>query len=324
MLAVNYDEPGGPEVLKLTETSIPNINKDEILIKVKSAGVNRPDIIQRQGNYPAPPGHSKILGLEVSGVIEKVGNNVKKFLVGDKVGALVNGGGYAEFCKADECSVFHIPKNISFNEAACIPECFFTAWSNIVMRGKLKKKQKILIHGGTSGVGIASIQIAKLFNSYIVTTVGNKEKVSFCKKLGVDQTINYNESNFFEEIKDSKISSVDLVLDFIGGDYINKNINLLSNDGKLINIGFQNGSKTEINLMKIMLKRLTITGSTLRIRNNSFKGKILNNLIKFVFPQIEKGKIKIFIDSIYKLDDVVKAHKRLDEGKHIGKIVLNI
>ena len=324
MLAVNYDEPGGPEVLKLTETSIPNINEDEILIKVKSAGVNRPDIIQRQGNYPAPPGHSKILGLEVSGVIEKVGNNVKKFLVGDKVGALVNGGGYAEFCKADECSVFHIPKNISFNEAACIPECFFTAWSNIVMRGKLKKKQKILIHGGTSGVGIASIQIAKLFNSYIVTTVGNKEKVSFCKKLGVDQTINYNESNFFEEIKKSKISSVDLVLDFIGGDYINKNINLLSNDGKLINIGFQNGSKTEINLMKIMLKRLTITGSTLRIRNNSFKGKILNNLTKFVFPQIEKGKIKIFIDSIYKLDDVVKAHKRLDEGKHIGKIVLNI
>ena len=324
MLAVDYDEPGGPEVLKLTEISIPNINEGEVLIKVKSAGVNRPDIIQRQGNYPAPPGHSKILGLEVSGVIEKVGKNVKKFLVGDKVGALVNGGGYAEFCKADESSVFHIPKNISFNEAACIPECFFTGWSNIVMRGKLKKKQKLLIHGGTSGIGIASIQIAKLFNSYIVTTVGNKEKVSFCKKLGVDQTINYNESNFFEEIKNSKISSVDLILDFIGGDYINKNINLLNNDGKLINIGFQNGSKAEINLMKIMLKRLTITGSTLRIRNNSFKGKILNNLIKFVFPQIEKGKVKIFIDSIYKLDDVVKAHKRLDEGKHIGKIVLNI
>ena len=162
MLAVDYDEPGGPEVLKLTEISIPNINEGEVLIKVKSAGVNRPDIIQRQGNYPAPPGHSKILGLEVSGVIEKVGKNVKKFLVGDKVGALVNGGGYAEFCKADESSVFHIPKNISFNEAACIPECFFTGWSNIVMRGKLKKKQKLLIHGGTSGIGIASIQIAKL------------------------------------------------------------------------------------------------------------------------------------------------------------------
>ena len=187
-----------------------------------------------------------------------------------------------------------------------------------------KKNQKILIHGGTSGVGIASIQIAKLFDSYIVATVGNKEKVSFCKKLGVDKTINYKESNFFEEIKNSKISGVDLVLDFIGGDYINKNINLLNNDGRLVNIGFQNGSKAEINLMKIMLKRLTITGSTLRIRDNSFKSKILNNLIKFVFPQIEKKKIKIFIDSIYKLDDVVNAHKRLDEGKHIGKIVLNI
>ncbi len=324
MLAVDYDEPGGPEVLKLIKTSTPSIEEDEVLIKVKSAGVNRPDIIQRQGNYPAPSGHSKILGLEVSGIIEKVGNKVRKFSVGNKVGALVNGGGYAEFCKANETSVFHIPKNISFNEAACIPECFFTAWSNLVMRGKLKKKQKILIHGGTSGVGVAAIQIAKLFDSYILTTVGNKEKASFCKKIGVDKTINYKESDFFEEIKKSKINGIDLILDFIGGDYINKNIDLLNNDGTLVNIGFQNGSKVEINLIKVMLKRLTITGSTLRIRDKYFKGKILNDLIKFVFPKIENGEVKIYIDSIYKLDDVVKAHKRLDEGKHIGKIVLNI
>ena len=324
MRAVDFDEPGGPEVLRLIETNVPKINENEVLIKVASAGVNRPDIIQRQGNYPAPPGHSKILGLEVSGIVEKTGNKVKKFLVGDKVGALVNGGGYAEFCKANESSVFHIPKNISFEEAACIPECFFTAWSNIIMRGKLKKKQKILIHGGTSGIGIASIQIAKLFDSYIFTTVGNNQKVSFCKKIGVNKTINYNETDFFEEIKNSEISSVDLILDFIGGDYINKNINLLNNDGKLVNIGFQKGAKTEINFMKVMLKRLTITGSTLRIRNNSFKGKILNDLVKFVFPEIEKGKIKIFIDSVYNLEDVVIAHKRIDEGKHIGKIVLNI
>ncbi len=324
MLAIDYDEPGGPEVLKLIETVMPSINEDEVLIKVKSAGVNRPDIIQRQGNYPAPPGHSKLLGLEVSGIIENIGNKVRKFSVGDKVGALVNGGGYAEFCKANETSVFHIPKNISFNEAACIPECFFTAWSNLIMRGNLKKKQKILIHGGTSGVGIAAIQIAKLFDSYILTTVGNEEKVSFCKKIGVDKAINYKESDFFEEIKNSKINGVDLILDFIGGDYINKNINLLNNDGTLVNIGFQNGSKAEINLMKIMLKRLTVTGSTLRIRDNYFKGKVLNDLTKFIFPEIEKGKIKIYIDSIYKLDDVIKAHKRLNEGKHIGKIVLNI
>ena len=324
MRAVDFDEPGGPEVLRLIETSIPTINENEVLIKVASAGVNRPDIIQRQGNYPAPPGHSKILGLEVSGIVEKTGNKVKKFLEGDKVGALVNGGGYAEFCKANESSVFHIPKNISFEEAACIPECFFTAWSNIVMRGKLKKKKTILIHGGTSGIGIASIQIAKLFESYILTTVGNSKKVSFCKKIGVNKTINYNESDFFKEIKNSEINGVDLILDFIGGNYINKNINLLNNDGKLVNIGFQNGSKTEINLMKVMLKRLTITGSTLRIREDSFKSKILNDLVKFVFPEIEKRKIKIFIDSIYNLDDVVNAHKRIEEGKHIGKIVLNI
>ena len=322
MRAVHFSKPGGAEVLEVINTTIPIIHPDEILIKVMAAGINRPDIIQREGNYPPPNGHSKILGLEVSGIVEEVGKNVKNFSVGDEVAALVNGGGYAEYCKANKDVCFRIPKNISFNEAACIPECFFTAWSNIVKRGNLKEKQKILIHGGTSGVGLACIQIAKLFDAFIVTTVGNQEKVNFCKKIGVNKIINYKEHDFFDVVKESDIGGINLILDFIGGNYISKNINLLSNDGKLVNIGFQNGSKVELNLMKVMLKRLTLTGSTLRIRSDSFKKKILDDLKIHVFPSLENGGIKIYIDSVFNLEDVVKAHQRLEEGKHIGKVVL--
>ena len=323
MKAVHFSKPGGPEVLKVINIETPKISSDEILIKVKASGINRPDVVQREGNYPPPESHSKILGLEVSGIVKEVGGNVKNFSVGDKVAALVNGGGYAEYCKANKDVCFTIPKNISFNEAACIPECFFTAWSNLIKRGNLKEKQKVLIHGGTSGVGLASIQIAKLFGSYILTTVGNQEKVNFCKKLGVNKIINYKEHDFFDVIKRSEIGGINLILDFIGGSYISKNINLLSDDGKLINIGFQNGSKAELNLMKVMLKRLTLTGSTLRIRSDSFKKDILEDLRTNVFPSLEKGEIKIYIDSVFNLEDVVKAHQRLEEGKHIGKIVLN-
>ena len=324
MKSVHYDHPGPPEVLKIIESDIPQPKDDEVLIKVKSAGINRPDLIQREGNYPAPPGHSQILGLEVSGTVIKLGAKVKEFSLDDKVAALVNGGGYAEYCVADEKQTFLIPKNLSFDEATCIPECFFTAWSNLIDRGGLKKNQKVLIHGGTSGIGLAAIQIAKLFESEIVTTVGNSEKERFCRKIGVEHVINYNHYDYFEKIKDSKIKGFNLILDFIGGDYVSKNINLLDNDGKLINIGFQKGSKVEVNLMKIMLKRLIITGSTLRIRNTLFKNKILQKLKKFVFPLLENRKIKCFIDSRYKLNDVINAHKRLYEGKHIGKVILKM
>ena len=323
MKAITYDQPGLPDVLKVFETNIPYPNENQILIKVIAAGVNRPDIIQREGNYPPPKNHSPILGLEVSGYVKKIGKNVKKFSINDKVAALVNGGGYAEYCLAEQETTFKIPGDLSFNEAACIPECFFTAWSNIVQRGGLTKKQKILIHGGTSGIGIAAIQIAKTFSSYIVTTVGNEEKALFCKKLGVNQVINYNKEDFFEVVSQSKVKKVNLILDFVGGEYISKNLNLLDSDGILVNIGFLKGSSAQINLMKIMLKRLQITGSTLRIRDNKFKGKILNELKKFIFPLLIKRDIKCYIDSIFKLDDVVNAHRRIDEGKHIGKIILN-
>ncbi len=323
MRAITYDQPGPPDVLKVVDVKFPQLNENQILIKVVAAGVNRPDIIQREGNYPPPSDHSPILGLEVSGYVEKKGKNVNNFLIKDRVAALVNGGGYAEYCIAEQESTFKIPGDLSFNEAACIPECFFTAWSNIVQRGGISKNQKILIHGGTSGIGLAAIQISKIFNSYVITTVGNEEKVKFCEQLGVDKVINYKKNDFFEVIKKSDARNINLILDYVGGDYISKNINLLDTEGTLVNIGFLKGSITELNLMKIMLKRLQITGSTLRIRDNRFKGQVLKELEKFVFPLLIKRKIKCYIDSIFKFEDVVQAHHRIDEGKHIGKIILN-
>ncbi len=325
MKAVHYEDPGAPEVLKIIDLKVPEVSSDEVLIKVFCAGVNRPDLIQREGNYPPPPGHSKILGLEVSGIIKKKGDNVKDFKIGDKVAALVDGGGYAEYCVANKDQTFLIPKNFSFQEAAGIPECFFTSWSNLVDRGELKSNQKILIHGGTSGIGLASIQILQMFKSDIFVTVGNERKVEFCKNLGVQNVINYKNCDFFEKIKSSKnFMGLDLILDIIGGDYVMKNINLLRSEGKLINIGFQKGSTVEVNLIKVMLKRLNITGSTLRIRSSSFKSKILNSLKKNIFPRFENGTIKCYIDSVFKLEDVVMAHKRMHKSEHIGKIILEI
>jgi NADPH2:quinone reductase len=322
MKAVNFDRPGPPEVMKIIQCGVPEIGDQQVLIEVKYSGVNRPDIIQREGNYPAPPGHSKTLGLEVSGIVSKIGSRVKNFKEGEKVAALVNGGGYAEYCVADQETTFKVPKNISLKEAACIPECFFTVWSNLITRGKLKTKESVLIHGGTSGIGIAAIQILKLFECEIFTTVGNKDKERFCKKIGVQHVLNYQENDFLDEIKKIKPKGLNMILDFVGGEYIQKNIDLLSTEGRLINIGFQNGSKANLNLMKIMLKRITLTGSTLRIRSPQFKGGILNELKKFVFPSFENGKIKCYIDSTFKINDVISSHKRIQEGKHIGKVVL--
>jgi NADPH:quinone reductase len=325
MKLVHYEVPGLPKVLKVIESHIPNPNENEVLIKVAAAGVNRPDLMQREGIYPAPKGHSKTLGLEVSGIIEKVGINVKSFKEGDKVCALLDGGGYAEFCVAKERQTVKFPTNLSFIEAAGIPECFMTCWSNIVNRGKLKKNQSVLIHGGTSGIGTTAIQILKIFDTKIFTTVGSDEKKEFCEKLGANFVINYNKEDFFEKIKnETNKKGVDIVLDMVGGEYTQKNIDLLSNDGTLINIAFQKGSKLNLNLMKVMLKRLTITGSTLRIRDSNFKERIIKDLQKFVFPYLLNGKIKPIIDSVYKIDDVVKAHEKLYKNNHIGKIILEM
>ena len=324
MKAINFEHPGEADVLELMDLPIPSLIKsNQILIKVSFAGVNRPDIVQRLGNYPEPEGHSKILGLEISGIVLEIGQGVKRFKKGDKVAALVNGGGYAEYCMAEEETTFKIPDSLDLKQAASIPECFFTAWSNLVQRGSLKEGDSVLIHGGTSGIGLASIEILKLFKAKIFTTVGSAEKKEFCKNIGVNYIFNYKEEDYYKEIK-KKIKGLNLILDYIGGEYINKNINLLANDGKLINIGFQNGSSAEINLMKVMLKRLTISGSTLRIRNNNFKSRILKELTEYVFPFFKTRQVKCYIDSVFQLSEASKAHKRLDEGVHIGKVILKI
>ena len=324
MKAINFKHPGEADVLELMDLPIPSLIKsNQILIKVSFAGVNRPDIVQRLGSYPAPEGHSKILGLEISGIVLEIGQGVKRFKKGDKVAALVNGGGYAEYCMAEEETTFKIPESLNLKQAASIPECFFTAWSNLVQRGSLREGDSVLIHGGTSGIGLASIEILKLFKAKIFTTVGSAEKKEFCKNIGVNYIFNYKEEDYYKEIK-KKIKGLNLILDYIGGEYINKNINLLANDGKLINIGFQNGSSAEINLMKVMLKRLTISGSTLRIRDNKFKTRILKELTEYVFPYFKTRQVKCYIDSVFHLSEASKAHKRLDEGVHIGKVILKI
>ena len=324
MKAITFDKFGGPEVLYVSDNlETPIISDEEVLIKVHAAGINRPDILQRMGQYPPPKGASEILGLEVSGRIVDCGKGIDKEFLNKNVCALVTGGGYAEYCIAEEETTFKIPESLDLKQAASIPECFFTAWSNLVQRGSLKEGDSVLIHGGTSGIGLASIEILKLFKAKIFTTVGSTEKKEFCKNIGVNYIFNYKEEDYYKEIK-KKIKGLNLILDYIGGEYINKNINLLANDGKLINIGFQNGSRAEINLMKIMLKRLTISGSTLRIRDNNFKSKILKELTEYVFPYFKTKQVKCYIDSVFHLSEASKAHKRLDEGVHIGKVILKI
>ena len=324
MKAIYFDAPGRPEVLKPIDVPKPSPSEGQVLIKVKAAGVNRPDLVQREGNYPAPEGHSKILGLEVSGEIEDIGENVDDFNNGDQVCALVNGGGYAEYCIAEVGSIIKKPKNLNFIEAAAIPECFFTCWSNLFDRGKIEKNQSVLIHGGSSGIGTTAIQMLKVFDIFSFVTVGSERKKNLCKSLGADVAINYNKEDFLLKIKETKKRGVNLILDMVGGDYVQKNINSLCSDGKLINIAYQMGSKVQIDLIKVMLKRLMITGSTLRVRDSLFKKNIRDSLIKNIVPSIENGKIKPIIDSVFFFEESFKAHEKMYRSEHFGKIVLDM
>ena len=279
MKVIEIKKPGGPEVLYIGSRPIPKIKKNEVLIKVKAAGINKPDILQRNGEYPAPKDASDILGLEVSGSIVELGTDVKNLKIGDKVCALVSGGGYAEYCAAPYTQCLHIPKNISFEEAATLPETFFTIWFNLFIRSKIKKNNKILIHGGSSGIGTTAIQFAKNYGLEIFTTTRSDEKVKKCKILGAHHAINSKKKNFEEFIKKkTKNKGVDFILDIVGGDYVQKNINLLKRNGTLINIGWLTGSIVKINLLMIMLKRLTITGSTLRVGSLEEKELITKGL----------------------------------------------
>ena len=322
MKAILHREFGGPEVLGVSNNvEMPKIEKDEVLIKVHAAGINRPDILQRSGGYPPPPGASKILGLEVSGEIVDVGEDINKNLLNTKVCALVPGGGYAEFVKCHTSTILPIPKGISITDACTIPETFFTVWTNLFDQANLKRGETLLVHGGASGIGLTAISIAVAMHIKCIATVGSDEKYKYLQGLGLERVINYNIDDF-EMIIKNEFKGVDVILDMVGGDYFQKNINILTRLGRLLNIAYLKGSKVEVNLLPIMLKRLTISGSTLRIRSNDEKKIIADNLKKHVWPLIESKNIKLHIDQRFDFSNVQKAHQYMENNKNIGKLLL--
>lgn len=324
MKAVEISSYGAPDVLKLIEVEAPSLAGDtEVLIEVKAAGINRPDVIQRMGMYPAPPGASPLPGLEVAGIIKEVGSAVTTVAIGDKVCALVAGGGYAEMCIAPEETCLPVPDGFSFAEAAALPETFYTVWSNVFNRANLQKGESILIHGGSSGIGSTAIQLAKAFGATVYTTAGSDEKCSFCSGLGADVAINYKSQDFVDVIQTATNGKgVDVVLDMVGGDYLPRNINCMAVDGRHVTIAFLNGPLAEINIMPIMIKRLTLTGSTLRARSVDYKGAIAAELKEKVWPLLNAGTIKPQIYKTFPLKDAAKAHAMMEESSHMGKIVL--
>ncbi|WP_417464689.1 NAD(P)H-quinone oxidoreductase [Kordiimonas sp.] len=325
MKAIEIKTPGGPEVLTPSERDRPEAGPDEVLIRVRAAGVNRPDIVQREGRYPPPPGASDIPGLEVAGEIAALGAQVSGLAVGDNVCALVPGGGYAEYCVAPAATVLPLPEGFDFIKAAAIPETFFTVWSNLFDRAGLKPGESLLVHGGSSGIGSTAIQLAKTFGVQVFTTVGSDEKAKFCIELGADYAINYRAEDFEERIlKETNGAGVNVVLDMVGGDYIAKNINCLAPDGRHVSIAFLNGPQVNLNMLPVMLKRLTLTGSTLRPRDNAFKGAIAAALKDKVWPMMASGGLAPVISAVFPLDRASDAHTMMEASTHMGKIVLEV
>lgn len=324
MKAVVISHPGKSDVLQLADRPLPLCGDDEVLIRVMAAGVNRPDVAQRKGNYPPPQGASPdIPGLEVAGVVEEVGNSVTAFKKGDSICALLTGGGYAQYCVAPHGQCLPVPKGFSFVEAASLPETFFTVWSNVFDRGGFKRGEVFLVHGGTSGIGVAAIQMVKAFEGTIYATAGSSEKCKFCESLGAARGINYKEENFKDVVQELAGSrGVDVILDMIGGPYTQPNLELLAEDGRLVLINFMKGDETTIRLSQVMRKRLTITGSTLRARDATFKAAIAANLRTQLWPLLESGRIKPIIYKTFPLADAAKAHDLMEGSTHIGKIVL--
>ncbi len=325
MKAVEIVKFGGPENLKLKLRNIPKLKKGEILIKVHYAGVNRPDILQREGNYPVPKTASDIPGLEVSGIVVDREKSATKYPVGSKICALCHGGGYAEYVAVNQDHCLLIPKRISLEEAACIPETFITVWSNVFLRGGLKKNESILIHGGASGIGTTAIQLAKIFGAKVYATAGSAKKCAAVKKLGAIECINYKKENFEKKINLlTKDKGVNLILDMVAGDYVERNLKCLSEDGKLVIIAVQGGLKGSLNFGYLMRKRYTITGSTLRPQEDKVKAYYTRSLIKNVWPFLEKRQVVPIIQKCFGLSKVSFAHKALEKGDHVGKFVLKI
>lgn len=321
MKAILFDKYGDPSVMYIGEAPKPIINENEVLIKVAAAGVNRPDILQRQGGYPPPKGASEILGLEVSGKIVEIGKNIDLDFKGKEVCALVTGGGYAEYVKTTLATILPIPKGLNVVDAAAIPETFFTVWTNLFDSGSLKKNETLLIHGGASGIGITAALIAKAMGIKFLTTVGSVKKKKFMEQLGSTLTINYQNEDFEEVIK-KELKGVDVILDIVGGEYFQKNINILNKFGRLINIAYLQGPVVKANLLPIMLKRLIVTGSTLRIRSDEEKQNIRDSIKTYIWPLFENKTINMIIDKKFSFNDVKKAHEYMENNENIGKLLL--
>jgi putative PIG3 family NAD(P)H quinone oxidoreductase len=314
---------GGPEVMKLAEGEVPAPGAGEVLIEVAAAGVNRPDVLQRQGGYPPPKGASPILGLEVAGRVVALGSGVARWQVGDMVCALLAGGGYAEYCVAPEAQCLPVPKGFSPVEAAALPETFFTVWTNVFERGRLAAGETFLVHGGTSGIGTTAIQLAHAFNARVFATAGSDEKCAFCKKIGAEEAINYRSGDFVAEVKAlTQGRGVDLVLDMVGGPYLQRNVEALAVEGRLVQIAFLQSAQVQFNFLPIMLKRLTVTGSTLRPRSVEQKAAIAKALEAKVWPLLEAGRVKPVVNKVFPLAEAAAAHRLMESSAHIGKIVL--
>jgi NADPH2:quinone reductase len=325
MKAIEIASPGGPEVLRLGERPVPAPGQGEVLIKVAAAGVNRPDVEQRKGTYPPPPGASDIPGLEIAGTVAALGPGAAGLKVGDPVCALVAGGGYAEYCAAPVPQCLPVPKGLGMVEAAALPETFFTVWQNVFDRARLKSGETILIHGGSSGIGTTAIQMAKAMGARVLATAGSDEKCRACVKLGADRAINYNTEDFVEAVlADTKKKGADVILDMVGGKYFERNVASLAIEGRLSVIALLGGRDAKLDLALLLRKRLTVVGSVLRARPVAEKGLVAEALRREIWPLLAAGKIKPVIDSTFPLADAAKAHARMETSAHVGKIVLNV
>ena len=325
MTAIAITEPGGPEKLAPTRRPVPQPAAGEVLIQVAAAGVNRPDCLQRQGSYPPPPGASDLPGLEVAGAVVALGEGVVDWNIGDEVCALLTGGGYAEYCVAPAPQCLPVPTGLTVEQAAALPETFFTVWSNVFDRARLQPGESLLVHGGTSGIGTTAIQLAKALGSRVFATVGGSEKVQPCLDLGAERVINYREEDFVQVIKEiTNNKGVDVILDMVGGDYVQRNLSALAVEGRLVFIAFLRGAKVELNLAPVMMKRLTITGSTLRARPVAHKAPIAQALRETVWPLLASGAIRPLIDRVFPLAEAAAAHALMESNRHVGKLLLQV
>jgi putative PIG3 family NAD(P)H quinone oxidoreductase len=325
MIAIEISKPGGPEVLKPIELPVPELTAGEVLIRVAAAGVNRPDLMQREGKYPPPPGASEIPGLEVAGTIAAKGSGVERWNVDDRVCALVSGGGYAEYCAVPAKQCLPVPAGLEFAGAAALPETFFTVWANVFQRGRLRAGESFLVHGGSSGIGTAAIQLARAFGATVFATAGSDRKCQACETLGASRAVNYRSEDFVSVLMAlTGGRGVDVILDMVGGDYFGRNMDLLALEGRLLQIALLRGARSEINLARLLRQRLTVTGSTLRSRSIDEKGEIATAVERAVWPLVESGKVRPVVYATFPLTQAAEAHRLMEQGQHIGKLVLVI